>query len=242
MLTKTKAIVLHSFKYGERKLIVDLLTEECGRVSCIVKMAASSKGKIRKQCFQPLTLLELIIDQRPQRSLQTISEARVSVPFTSVPFNPYKLAISLFVAEFLRAVTSREPSDAALYAYVENSLRWLDECQEGFANFHLVFLMRLTKFLGFFPNTANYAEGCWFDLRSSTFTPTAPLHRDALPPTEAHKIGLLLRMNFATMHLYKMSHADRNRMVDVILNYYRLHQPDMAELKSLDVLRELFAD
>lgn len=242
MLTKTKAIVLHSFRYGERKLIVDLLTYACGRVSCIVKTASSPKGKLRKQCFQPLTLLELIIDQRPQRSLQTISEAHVSVPYTTLPFNPYKLSISLFVAEFLRAVTRREPADEALYAYVENSLRWLDECQEGFANFHLVFLMRLTRFLGFYPNAEDYADGSWFDLRTSTFSPSAPLHNDALPPAEAKKIGLLLRMNFATMHLYKMSRADRNRMVDVILSYYRLHQPDMTELKSLDVLRELFAE
>ena len=49
-----------------------------------------------------------------------------------------------------------------------------------------------------------------------------------------------MRMNYDTMHLFEMSRAERNRCVEIILSYYRLHLPGFPELKSLEVLRELY--
>ncbi len=240
MLNQTKAIVLHSFKYGDEQVIVELLTETCGRQSCIVHIPKTQKGKLKKQYFQPLFLLDIILDIRPNAKLQKIRDARVAVPFTSIPYNPYKLSISLFTAEFIRNATLHEQTDEVLFAYIENSILWLDRCDDNFTNFHLVFMMRLAKFLGFYPNLDDYMPGDWFDLRGSCFCRTAPLHHDRLTPDDAEKIGLMLRMNFPTMYLYKMSHDERNRLVDVIIYYYRLHIPDFPELKSLPVLKELF--
>ncbi len=240
MLVKTKAIVLHSFKYGESKLIVELLTAEYGRQGCIATVDKSPRGKLKKQYFQPLTILETIIDMRQRVRLQRLKEARVAVPFISIPFNPLKLSISLFSAEFLRYATRQELADELTYAYVENSILWLDGCSGHFANFHLVFMMRLTRFLGFYPNLEGYSPGCRFDLRASCFRTDVPLHNDCLPPDEAEKMSLLLRMNYPTMHLYKMTRTERNRMADVILRYYQIHIPDFPELKSLPVLKELF--
>ncbi len=42
----------------------------------------------------------------------------------------------------------------------------------------------------------------------------------------------LLRLSYETMHLYTMSRLDRNRCVEVILQYYRIHVPGFPELKS----------
>ena len=78
-------------------------------------------------------------------------------------------------------------------------------------------------------------------MRACAFCRTAPLHHDRLVPEEADKVDLLLRMNFATMHLFKMTRAERNRMVEVILAFYRIHIPGFPELKSLAVLQELFS-
>ena len=41
---------------------------------------------------------------------------------------------------------------------------------------------------------------------------TAPLHNDFLSAGEAQRIQLLMRMNFPTMHLYRLSRHDRNRI------------------------------
>ena len=78
-------------------------------------------------------------------------------------------------------------------------------------------------------------------MRSGEFAYTAPLHRDYIEPTEAARIGVLMRMNYETMHLFRMSHEERNRCVELILAYYKLHVPNFPELKSLAVLQELFS-
>ena len=240
MLVKTKAIVLHSFRYGETKAVIELLTATHGRMPCIATLSKSPKAKLKKQYFHPLFIIEAVIDVRQKANLQALKEARVAVPFTSIPFSPSKLAIAMFTAEFLRCATRGETADDTLFAYVENSIRWLDGCEGSFANFHLVFMMRLALFLGFYPNLDGYTPGCRFDLRASCFRTDVPAHADCLPPDESEKMKLLLRMSYPTMHLYRMSRTERGRMADVILRYYQLHVPDFPALKSLPVLKELF--
>lgn len=240
MLTKTQAIVLHSIKYGETRLIVDMFTRSNGRLSFIVSLPKSPKSKVKKQYFQPLTMLEIETDVRPRLQLQKLKDVRIISPYESIPFNPHKLSISLFVAEFLYYSLRGEQQNIPLYDYLSNSLLWLDTQDVHFANFHLVFLMRMSRFLGFYPNVEHYRAGYYFDLRESMFCAQPPVHRDFLLPHEAEKIQLMLRMDYPTMHLFRMSHKERGRLIEVVLQYYRLHLPDFPELKSLDVLKELY--
>lgn len=240
MLSKTQAIVLHSLKYGETRIIVDMFTRKFGRLSFIVSIPKSSKSKVKKQFFQPLTLLEIEVDVRPRVQLQKLSDVRLSEPFLSIPFHPHKLAISLFVAEFLYYALRSEQRNELLYDYLENSILWLDGQNGSFANFHLVFLMRLSRFLGFYPNLDDYQAGDYFDLRESVFLSYPPVHRDFLYPEEAEKVQLMMRMDYPTMHLFRMSHQERNRLLEVSLTYYRLHLPDFPEMKSVSVLQELY--
>lgn len=242
MLTKTKAIVLHSLKYGDASMIVEMFTESNGRLSFAVRIPKTSKARVKKQYFQPLTVLDIEFDYRQKAELQRLRDVRIAMPFVSLPFSPVKLTVALFIAEFLYRVTRGEQQNVLLYQYVENSVAWFDACDKGFANFHLVFMMRLARFLGFYPNLDDYREGCFFDLRSATFTGVAPLHPDILMPQESERINQLMRMNYDTMHLFRMSHVDRNRITDIILLYYRLHVPQMPELQSLRVVRDLFSE
>ena len=240
MLTKTRALVLRSLKYGDTKIIVDLLTESEGRVSVIVNIPKSSKGKLKKQFFQPLTLLEAELDIRPKVQLQKLRDVRLSLPFSTLNTEPRKLSVALFLAEFLLNATRGEHDNPALFAYVANGLEWFDACRESYANFHLVFMMRLTRFVGFYPNTEDYHEGDFFDLQASCFCHAAPLHSDFLQPADAALIQPLLRMNYESMHLFRLSHQQRNRVVDIILRYYQLHVPGFTELNSLEVVRDLW--
>ncbi|MBR1880683.1 MAG: DNA repair protein RecO [Prevotella sp.] len=242
MLVKTKAIVLHSFKYGESRMIVDMFTEEAGRLSFIISIPKTSKGRIKKQYFQPMTLLEVECDVRQNVQLQKLKDAHLLTAYTSIPFSPEKLALSLFIAEFLYHALRSEQQDKLLFAYVCDSMQWLDTVEVGFANFHLTFLMRMSRFLGFYPNLDDYVDGCVFDLRTATFSLQVPTHRDFLDSHDSQLIHTLMRMDFPTMHLFQLSHHDRNRITEVLLHYYRLHIPQFPELKSLGVLQELWAE
>lgn len=242
MLSKTQAIVLHSLKYGETRIIVDTFTRDFGRLSFIVSLPKSAKSKVKKQFFQPLTLLEVEVDVRPKVQLQKFSDIRLEMPFLSIPFDPHKLSIALFVAEFLYHALRSEQQNAPLFDYVYNSIQWLDGQIEHFSNFHLVFLMRMSRFLGFYPNLEHYVVGDYFDLRDSVFISHPPVHRDFLYPEEAEKVLLMMRMDYPTMHLFQMSHQERNRLLEVLLYYYRLHLPDFPEMKSITILQALYSD
>ena len=240
MLTKTEAIVLHAFKYGETRMIVDTFTRTNGRLSFVVQLPKTTKGKMKKQFFQPLTLLNVESDIRPRLQLQKLSSATILTPLPTLQMEPAKLSITLFLAEFLYHALKGELRNEPLFDYVMSSLQWLDGCNGHVANFHLVFLMRMARFLGFYPNLEGYEPGCCFDLRASTFCMEQPPHRDVLPPDEADKVLLMMRMDYATMHVYRLTHHDRNRLLDIALTYYRIHLPAFPELRSLGVLQEMW--
>lgn len=240
MEVKTRGLVLRAVKYGESQLIVDLFTREAGRVQFICRVTRSGRAAAKRQLFQPLTLLDVVYDSRASRSLQRFRDVQLARPYTSIPFQPAKLALSLFLAEFMCYALRGEQGDELLFDYVANSLDWLDSVTDHFANFHLVFMMRLSRFVGFYPNLYDEGRDEWFDLRSGTFSAVRPDHADCLPPGEASRVKLLMRMTFENMHVFRMSREDRNRCTDVVLHYYRLHIPGFPPLKSLPVLRELF--
>jgi recombination protein O C terminal len=207
----------------------------------MVHIPKTSKGKIKKQYFQPMTLLDFEYDFRQRSNLQRIKDVRVSLPYSSIPIDPAKSCISLFLSEFIYYATRNEQENPTLFTYISTSLEWLDNAYEDFANFHLVFMMRLGKFLGFHPFLEDFTPGCFFDLRNGCFTLSMPLHTDFLNAADAGHLYNLMRMNFDTMKLFKLSHDDRNRITEIVLRYYKLHIPNMPELQSFDILREVFA-
>lgn len=240
MIAKTDAIVLHTIKYGDKKIIVDMFTKEMGRMAFAVTVSSKNTGKMKKQYFQPMTMLELTCDLRPGQQLQRLKDVRLTAPASSICLCADKLAIALFVAEFLYYSLRSEQRNVTLYDYICDSLQWLDAANDGYANFHLTFLMRISRFLGFFPNLEDYHEGCVFDMRNSCFSLTVPMHHDFIAADDAALLQKLMRMNFATMRLFRMSRHERNRIAEVLVEYYRIHIPGFPMLKSLEVLQQLF--
>lgn len=241
MLQKTVGIVLHALKYNDTSNIVEMYTELSGRASFLVSVPRSRKAAVKSVLFQPLSLIEFEADFRPNATLYRIKEAKSFYPFSSVPYDPFKSAMALFLAEFLYRTVREETENRPLFAYLQHSVIWLDTCREGYANFHLVFLMRLSRFLGLYPNLDDYHEGDYFDMLNACFTSVRPqLHSSYIQPEESARLLRLMRMNYETMHLFAMSRTERMRCLNIINEYYRLHLPDFPVLKSLAVLQELF--
>lgn len=241
MLVKTDAIALRTLRYSDNKVIVDMLTRDKGRQSAIATMS-KRRGHLRQQLLQPLSLLAVTVDVHPKARLHRLVDASIKEPYLSIPYNAYKSAIALFIADFLCHTLRGEQRDDPLYLYIEDSLRWLDGSgDDGFANFHLVFLMRLSRFLGFYPNLNDYNDGDVFDMRSGCFCAKIPPHADILAPREARLAMTMMRMNYQTMHLFRLNRTERNQLLNIVLHYYAVHIPDMPQLKSPTVLRELFS-
>ena len=186
MLQKTKGIVLHTLKYNDTSIIVDMYTELSGRASFLVTVPRSRKAAVKSVLFQPLSFIEFEADYRPNATLYRVKEAKSFYPFSSIPYDPYKSSMALFLSEFLYRAIREEAENRPLFAYLQHSIIWLDECGDGFANFHLVFLMRLSRFLGLYPNLEDYHTGDYFDLLNACFTSIRPqLHSSYINPEEA---------------------------------------------------------
>lgn len=122
MLQKTLGIVLHTLKYNDTSFIADIYTEVVGRASFIVKIPRSRKATVKSVLFQPLALVELEVDFRPNASIYKITEAKSFYPFSSIPYDPYKSSIALFLAEFLYRAVREEAENHPLFAYLQHSI------------------------------------------------------------------------------------------------------------------------
>lgn len=239
MIIDDEILIFHALRYSDDQLIVEGLARNYGRISFVVRISHAPRAKVRHVIFQPMAVLEVQWEEKTRAKLMRPIAARVSQPWSSLHTSPIKAAITLFLAEFLLQVCRHEQSGELFFDYLLHSLTWLDAAEEGFANFHLLFLMRLAQFLGIAPNTSDTGLP-FFDLMAAEFVSRAPAHAYYIYGDEARAFEQLLRMNFSTMHLFQLTRTQRNRILELILTYYRLHIPSLPELKSWEVLREIF--
>lgn len=240
MLKKTRAVVLYTTKYNDSSLIVHAFTQEDGRMSFWLRIPKTHKAKVKNVLFQPLSLLDLDIDVSAKSNLGYIRDVQVVFPFSSIPFDPVKLSVALFLAEYLAKVLKEESENKPLFAYLEHSIQYLDTVGDVPANFHLVFLMRMSRFLGLYPNLEEYREGDFFDMQNGCFVSVQPFHNHFIKGAQAKHLLTLMRMNYDTMHVFRMNRNDRNEILELLLHYYAIHIPGCDDLKSIPVLKELF--
>lgn len=235
----TDGIVLHSLPYGEDYLIVDLLTREEGYLSVIHRMSRSRRGVRSRTMFYPLSFVSVEVDGRGNGRLRRLKRC-VHRPLLSIPYEVDKMSVAMFLSEFLRVVLRHEPFNASIYDYIEHSLVWYDLREEGYANFHLLFLLRLSRLLGFAPNLSNHARGHCFDLLSGRYRAVVPSHGHYVCAEEAYVLPLLFRLPMNHLHLLKMNRGQRQRLLALVIEYYRLHVENFQDLSSLAVLESLY--
>ena len=98
----------------------------------------------------------------------------------------------------------------------------------------------MTYFLGFLQKLSDFHAGLLLDMDNSWFVHVQTNVR-ALDVAQTEVFAQLMRMDYANMYLFALSGAQRSDILDKILTYYRLHLPDFGEVKSFEVLRQLFA-
>lgn len=236
MLTNTRGIVFHTIPYSDSRIIAKIYTEHSGIESFIITISRSKKGKIKSNMLQPLTQLDLVVDYRERNNLHIVREISCAVPYQHLQDDIIKTSIALFLAEVLYKSVKEEEPNEQLFSFIGNSLHILDLQEEGVANFHLAFLLQLTKYLGFYPQPNLCGDKSIFDLRDGVFRDKFPDHLHYLDAPEARMLENILAMNYSNMETFPLSGEMRRIMVKHILHYYDLHLHNMHEVKSHQVL------
>jgi DNA repair protein RecO (recombination protein O) len=240
MLTKTRGIVLYNSAYSDTYSITLIYTEEFGRVSYLTARAKSRKTKVSKSLFHPLAILDLEVEHQNLREIQRIKEAKAHIPLISILNDPVKSMIGIFLAELTGKLIKEIHPNKLLFEYLTQSIQILELSPTGYANFHLVFMIGLSRFLGFYPNASGYRKGLFFDMQNGIFVVNKPLHPHSLNPDESFIFSNLLRMTYENMGAFRFSRNERKSIIYRILEYYRLHLTHFPELKSIEVLHEIF--
>ena len=239
MLVQTKALVLHTIKYNDSSLIAHCYTKTLGKQSFLLKgVLSSKKGKIKKAHFQPLSLLEIHFQHKNKGGLNFIKELKVDPPYQTVYTAIEKNTIVFFLSEILYNCLQQEEADPLLFDYLKNALLWLDT-QREIANFHILFLIKLTQFLGFYPFAEN-DECRYFNLVSGCFTQDPPNEEFIEGETVQH-LKQFLGTKFAKVNLPKLNQQSRRELLEALIHYYEIHLHGFSRPKSLPILHQIFA-
>ena len=241
MYSKSEGIVLHSLKYGDTGRIVTVYTEGFGRCSFLLQGLHAKKSANKANLLQPIFLLEMEMDHRQGRTLQRARELRISHPYHTVPYDIVKSSQAIFLAEFLYKVLREEEARTELFQFLSHSFQILDLLQPGAANFHLLFLLQLSRYMGFGPGN-NYAiDRPFFDMASGSFSGIKPIHPNYLNAGESKVFAEMLEVSYEESGRVVLTATLRNQLLLKIIDYYSLHLGITVQVKSLEVLHELFS-
>lgn len=220
MLEKTRLIVLHSLKYGESGLIIQAYCEHFGRQSFIVQGVRKKSSPINSYLFQPLSLLSVEAYIKQTRELQRITEVKPSIALQSIHFDIRKSAIAVFISEILFRTLREVESNTTLFDYLFNAVQLLDKTDCSFENFHILFLIQYSKFVGIYP--IDHSE----------------LHHYV--SSAGYNIVDLLDISLNDMAQLVLNGETRTSILRSLIAYYQDHLEGLGNIRSLPVLYELF--
>jgi DNA repair protein RecO (recombination protein O) len=238
MIVTTKAIVFSAIKYSEADLIVSCFTESSGLKSYLLRsILKSKKGKLKPSYFQVLSQLEIVAEHKNKGTLERIQEAKVLQHYKSLHTDVIKSGMMMFLSELLKNSIQEEEINLALFQFIENSLCWLDE-HDDIANFHIFFLLKLSAFLGFYPDTS-HMDKPYFNLSEGNFQDSiVGAHNESGDIVEVLKQFFGIEID--ALSEVKLTKSTRLAVLNLLLVYYQLHLQGFKNPKSLLVLNQLF--
>lgn len=238
MIVTTKAIVFSALKYSEADLIVTCFTKTSGIKTYLLRgVLKSRKGKIRASYFQPLTQLEIVAQHKDKGTLEYMKEVKVAFPYQTIHTHIEKSAIVMFLSEILKNSIREEEANEPLFNFLESALQWLD-LHDSVANFHIYFLLKLSRYLGFYPDESNLSLP-YFNLQEGVFQQNLThIYCEKGEAVEAFKKFFVTK--FEASFEIRIAKKLRAEVLHLLLAYYRLHLQDYKKPKSLAVLHQIF--
>lgn len=217
MLVKTRGIMLRYTRYGDTSIIASAFTERNGLQSFLVKGVRSPRAQARMALFQPLTILDLVIYQRDSANLQHIREVRCHYPYRNIHGDVIRETLAFFLTELLNKSLREQSETEAMYTFLESELMQLDHATTGLEFFHLTFMLKLSRQLGFGPQVADEVLG------------------GRVVPVEVQAaLTMLLEGRAEALTL-----DQRRDVLAVMTDFFRDHIVNFGPMRSIEVLKEI---
>lgn len=240
MLHKTKGIVLKVTDYSESSLVVQIFTEVFGMQSYIIQGAKRPKAKIRMNMLQPLQLLDMVVKNNVHGGLNRISQLQLDPPFTSIPYDITKSSLALFTNEILYKTLKHQGADSILFQFIRHTIQWLDHVDNPPVNFHLHFLVKFSKYLGFYPSE-RLSDEKYFDLKNGNFQ-KSPISTYLIQEPHTTQLYSLMQLRLDDLNNLNISNSDRRFLLNKLLEYYKWHLSGFGDINSHLILEEVLSN
>ena len=239
MLSGTSLIILNYTRYSDSSIIVNALSEQFGRISFLV-YGIGSKHRGKLSAFQPLYLLNVQLYYKSNRGIQKLKEHKIDPPLHNLTSDIRKSTLALFISELLAKTIKEEFADKSLFAFLKTSILFLNELEHSLSIFHLVFLLKLSRYLGFAPEPDS-SNSRYYDYKEGVAVNSKPYHQHYLNQTDFITCITLMSANFNELDKIKIEIKQRNFLLEALISIYEIHILNFNSLKSYSVLREVFS-
>ncbi|MVN21838.1 DNA repair protein RecO [Mucilaginibacter arboris] len=239
MLHKTRGIVFKTTDYSESSVIVQVFTEKFGLQSYLINGVKKPRAKISRSMLQPLHLLEMVAYHKPNGNIQRVTELKNAPVLKTVPYDVIKSSLVIFLNEVVYKAVRQQETDPNLFNFIFYAVEWLDNQELGLANFHLLFLLQLSRYLGFHPERNEAENAAYFDLKDGLFITLKPEHNLYLAPPYTQYFNLLIGKSFEDLVEIKLPNDVRRFLLDRMIEYYALHIDSFGQIKSHEILEEV---
>lgn len=232
MLETTSGLVLNFIRYKETSVISKIYTLRFGLQTYLRNSVRSSKGQGQIALFQPLSQVELVVYHTKNADIKRISSIRLQYAYQSIGVSIKKSAIGLFLAEVLNLVLKEEEeSRPDLFSFLCSSLQILDYLSQESENFHLRFLLKLSKYLGFYPISAEVVYNQIYGNQQSSGS-------GAVSQDEFEALEFLITSGYEDA--LPINSTLRRNLLEVIIRFYGYYIENISNLRSVEVLKEVF--
>jgi len=220
MINKTKGLVLNYIKYGDSSIICKIFTNSFGLQSYIINGIRNSKTK-NIALYQPLNILNMVVYHKNNSGIQRIKEAKLDVIYSSIHVNMKKVLVCFFISEFLSKILNNESNQEEKFGFMQSSLIEFDKLDNKFSDFHVQFLIKLSRYYG-------------IDIISSDQLNNSNYSEKQLNEYIQKCIDGGYKVNINSNNIF------RNKVINLIIEYFSQHLEINIKLKSTEVLKEIF--
>lgn len=219
MISKTSGIVLNYIKYGETSIICKIYTKKFGLQSYIINGIRNYKSK-NIGLFQPLNILDLVVYYKKNSGLQRIKESKLDYAYMSLHLNIRKISVCFFLSEFLSKIFLNDDDQKDKFNFIRDSLTIFDRLKENYSNFHIQFLIKLSKFYGIDIGNSSHLTG----------------------KDDKDEINLFIEkcINNAYEVNIKSNNILRNNVINLIIEHYSRNLDVNINLNSTNILKDIF--
>lgn len=233
----TSGIIIKQIRYSDHSNVVRIFCQHHGMKTFLVR----SGKKSSKNLIQALTIVEFESAIRENLQIQSLKNLRIAQPLHNIHFEPVKSAMVMFIDELLYKTIPDDYVNDKLFKFLCDGIILLDDAIDA-RNFHIWFLLEISRHYGFYPTINDYAATPYLDIPSGVFVHEKPMHNNYIEGEHATVLAALIDHEWPQVQTMNLHSSLRKNLLQAMVDYIRFHLENVREIKSLQVLHEVFHD